>query len=234
MFKDVHSLNTNRIAEFYRIREPELKSTTINWRIFTLVQKGVLNRIGRGKYSLGTSKIYIPEITNKLKTIYSKLKKEFPFLEVCLWNTSSFNEFMVHQPGRFYIMIEVEKDASESVFFFLKEVKYSVFIDPTNDLFEKYLPDEKETLIVKPLVTEAPIQKIEGVNTTTLEKMLVDVFCDDLILSAQQGSEMRTIFQEAMNKYTLNENRMIRYADRRGKKEPFMNYLSSVSNLRQQ
>ena len=199
-----------------------------------MVQKGVLNRIGRGKYSLGTSKIYIPEITNKLKTIYSKLKKEFPFLEVCLWNTSSFNEFMVHQPGRFYIMIEVEKDASESVFFFLKEVKYSVFIDPTNDLFEKYLPDEKETLIVKPLVTEAPIQKIEGVNTTTLEKMLVDVFCDDLILSAQQGSEMRTIFQEAMNKYTLNENRMIRYADRRGKKEPFMNYLSSVSNLRQQ
>lgn len=233
-FKDVQSLNTNDIVKFYRIKEPELKTTTINWRIYTLVQTGILTRIGRGKYSLGNSKIYIPEITNKLKTIYSKLKKEFPFLELCLWNTSSFNEFMVHQPGRFYILIEVEKDASQSVFFYLKEAKYSVFIDPTKDLIEKYLPDEKETLIVKPLVTEAPIQKIEGINTTTLEKMLVDVFCDDVILSAQQGSEMRTIFKEAMNKYTVNENRMIRYADRRRKKETFMNYLSSISNLRQQ
>ncbi len=195
---------------------------------------GILTRIGRGKYTLGNSKIFIPEINSKLKTINSKLKKEFPFLDICLWTTSSFNEFMVHQPGRFYILIEVEKDAAQAVFYFLKQAKYSVFIDPTEDLIEKYLPDEKETLIVKPLVTEAPTQKIEGLNTTTIEKMLVDVFCDDVIFAAQQGSEMRTIFQEATNKYTVNENRMIRYAARRRKKETFMNYLSSVSKIRQQ
>ena len=233
-FKDVQSLNTNDIANFYRINEPELKTTTINWRIYALVQKGVLTRIGRGKFSLGNTKIFIPEITSKLKTINSKLKKEFPFLEICLWNTSSYNEFMVHQPGRFYILIEVEKDAAQSVFFFLKEAKFSVFLDPAKDLIEKYLPDEKETLIVKPLITEAPTQQIERLKTTTIEKMLVDVFCDDVILSAQQGSEMRTIFREAMSKYTVNENRMIRYADRRRKKETFMNYVDSVSNLRQQ
>ncbi|MBN1970260.1 MAG: hypothetical protein JW870_12900 [Candidatus Delongbacteria bacterium] len=226
-FKDVQSLNTNDIVKFYRVNEPDLKATTINWRIYALVQMGVLSRIGRGKFTLGNSRIFIPEINSKLKTINSMLKKEFPFLDICLWKTSSFNEFMIHQPGRFYILIEVEKDATQSVFFFLKDAKYSVFIDPTKDLIEKYFPDEREILIVKPLVTEAPVQDIEGLNTTTLEKMLVDVFCDDVILSAQQGSEMRIIFQEAMNKYTVNENRMIRYADRRRKKEKFMNYLSS-------
>ncbi|MEX0986492.1 MAG: DUF6577 family protein [Bacteroidales bacterium] len=226
-------MNAKDIVKFYRTDEPELKTTTINWRIYALVQMGVLSRIGRGKFYLGNSKIFIPEISSKLKTINSKLKKEFPFLEYCIWNTSSFNEFMVHQPGRFYILIEVEKDATQSVYFYLKEAKYSVFIDPTKDLIEKYLPDEKETLIVKPLVSEAPVQKIEGLNTTTLEKMLVDVLCDDIILSAQQGFEMRTIFHEAMNKYTVNENRMIRYAARRSKKETLINYLRSVSNLRQ-
>jgi len=234
VFKDVQSLNTDDIVKFYRINEPELNTATINWRIYILVQMGILTRIGRGKYTLGNSKIFIPEINSKLKTINSKLKKEFPFLDICLWTTSSFNEFMVHQPGRFYILIEVEKDAAQAVFYFLKQAKYSVFIDPTEDLIEKYLPDEKETLIVKPLVTEAPTQKIEGLNTTTIEKMLVDVFCDDVIFAAQQGSEMRTIFQEATNKYTVNENRMIRYAARRRKKETFMNYLSSVSKIRQQ
>ena len=228
VFKDVQSLNTIDIVDFYRSKEPELKITTINWRIYALVQMGVLTRIGRGKFSLGNSKIFIPEITSKLKAINSKLKKEFPFLEICIWNTSSFNEFMVHQPGRFYIVIEVEKDATQSVFFFLKEAKFSVFLDPTKDLIEKYLPDEKETLIVKPLVTEAPTQKIEGLITSTIEKMLVDVFCEEIILSAQQGSEMRTIFRESMSKYTVNENRMIRYANRRRKKDAFINYLSSI------
>lgn len=200
---------------------------------------GVLTRIGRGKFAVGTGKIFIPDFTNKLKTINSKLKKEFPFLEICLWNTSAFNEFMIHQPGRFYILVEVEKDAAQSVFFSLKEAKYSVFIEPTKDLIEKYIPDEKETLIVKPLVTEAPLQKIDGINTVTLEKMLVDIFCDDVIFSAQHGSEMRTIFKEAISKYAVNENRMLRYANRRRKKESFTKYWNSIlkdlgTNLRQQ
>ncbi len=132
---------------------------------------------------------------------------------------------MIQQPGRFYLMVEVEKDAVQSVFFFLKEARYSVFIEPTKEIIEKYIPDEKETLIVKSLVTEAPLQKIEGINMVTIEKMLVDIFCDKIIFSAQQGSEMRTIFKEALNKYTVNENRMLRYADRRRRKERFSDYL---------
>jgi len=225
---------TTDIIQFYRTIEPQIKTSTVNWRIYSLVQMGVLNRIGRGKLALGESRIFLPEISNKLKSINSKLKKEFPFLEICLWNTSTFNEFMIHQPGRFYILVEVERDAAQSVFFFLKEARNSVFIEPTKDLIEKYLPDKKETLIVKSLVTEAPLQKIAGINTATIEKMLVDIFCDNVIFSAQQGSEMRTIFREAMNKYVVNENRMLRYADRRRKKESFRNYLNTFSKQRQQ
>ncbi len=78
------------------------------------------------------------------------------------------------------------------------------------------------------MVSEAPLQKISKMNTPTIEKMLVDIFCDDLIFAAQQGSEMRTIFQEAIDKYVLNENRMLRYADRRRKKENFREYLNSI------
>jgi hypothetical protein len=214
--------------------EPHTKTTTINWRIYNLVQSGVLNRIGRGKFVIGEGKLYMPEISSKIKSIHSKLIKEFPYLKICIWNTSSFNEFMIHQPGRFYILIEVEKDATQSIFFFLKENKYSVFVEPAKELIEKYIPYEKETLIVKALVTEAPLQLINKVNIPTLEKMLVDIFCDDLIFAAQQGSEMRTIFQEAIEKYVINENRMLRYADRRRKKNNFRKYLSSIYNLRQQ
>lgn len=154
-------------------------------------------------------------------------------MKMCIWNTSSLNEFMIHQPGRFYLLIEVDKDATQSVFFYLKENKFSVFIEPTKDLIEKYMPDDKETLIVKSLVSEAPLQTINRINLPTIEKMLVDIFCDDVIFAAQQGSEMRTIFQEALKKYTVNENRMLRYADRRRKKESFREYLGSITSKRQ-
>jgi len=193
-----------------------------------MVQKGLLTRIGRGKFTLRSGKIFTPELSEKLKTINSKLKNEYPYLKACIWNTSVFNEFMVHQPGRFHILVEVEKDAVESVFYFLKESKYLVFIEPNSDILDKYLPDKNESLIIKSLVTEAPLQKIEGVNTVSLEKMLVDVFCDDVIFAAQQGSEMRNIFHEAKRKYVINENRLFRYANRRNKKDNFKKYYNSI------
>ena len=199
-----------------------------------MVQSGVLNRIGRGRFAFGKNRVYVPEISSKIKSIHTKLKKEFPYLRMCIWNTSSLNEFMIHQPGRFYILIEVEKEAAQSVFFYLKEHKFSVFIEPTTDLIDKYFPEEKETLIVKSLVSEAPLQTIGRINSATIEKILVDIFCDDVIFSAQQGSEMRTILKEVFNKYTVNESRMMRYADRRRRKESFREYLNSISNLRQQ
>jgi len=214
--------------------EPNVKQTTINWRVYTLVQMGALSRIRRGKFSLEQEKLYVPEISSKVKRVYNKLKKEFPYLNICIWHTSALNEFMLHQPNRFYLIIEVEKDATQSAFFFLKEMKHSVFIEPTNDLLEKYLPDEKEVIIIKPLVTEAPVQNVKGVETISLEKMLVDIFCDDVVFSAQQGTEMRTIFKEALTKYSVNLNKMLRYADRRRKKESLKNYLNSTTNLRQQ
>jgi hypothetical protein len=222
------------ISLFYKEFEPDLKQTTINWRVYYLVQKSVLKRIGRGKFEIGEGKNYIPEISSKIRSLNTKLKKEFPYLKICIWDTSILNEFMLHQPGRFYLLVEVEKEALDPVFYFLKEAKYPAFVDPTKEILEKYLPIDKEAVIVKPLVSEAPIQDIKGVNTASLEKILVDIFCDNVIFSAHQGSEMRKIFTEVLTKYTLNQNRMLRYADRRRKKENFNQYLNSTTNLRQQ
>ncbi len=195
---------------------------------------GIIDRIGRGKFILGKGNYYVPEIQKKIKTIYNKLKNKFPFLDICVWSTSVFNEFMLHQPGRFYIIIEVEKDATESIFYFMKENKYSVFLEPDSEILERYVPDEKETWIIKSLVSEAPKQIVSGILTTTIEKILVDLFCDTVILNAQQGAERGRIFSEAYEKYTINENKMLRYADRRRKKKEFDQYLNTVSKFRQQ
>lgn len=219
--------------EFYRTFEPEVKKTTVNWRIYNLVQEGILNRVGRGKFSLVKSDAYIPEISNKLTSAYKKIKSDFPFLTVCLWNTSVLNEFMLHQPGRYYQLIEVEKDAMEGIFYYLKDRNYSVFMEPSEQLIRRYMIDEKEPWIVKPLVSEAPIQLVNGFPTVTIEKLLVDIFCDPVIFNAQQGSEMNQIFKEAFEKYTISESKMLRYASRRRKKLELNAYLDQTSKYRQ-
>ena len=182
----------NRLTSFYRSIEPTVKESTVNWRIYSLVQSGVLTRIGRGKFILGNRKNYIPDLPPKLKTLNNKLRKNFPYLDYCLWTSALFNEFMLHQPGKFFLIVEVEKDATESVFFFMRQNKYSVFLEPTKELLNRYILDEKETWIVKSLVSEAPTQNISGIQSTTIEKLLVDLFCDTVILDAQQGSERDT------------------------------------------
>jgi len=233
-FKDKNVIEIADIANFYRIAGEQIKLTNIRWRVYSLVQKGILQRVGRGKFCFGKSINYFPEISPKLKSLYNIILKNFPFSRVCVWHTSVFNEFMQHQTGKFYYLVEVEKDAAEAVFYFLKERNLSVFLNPNQEILDKYIPENKDIYIVKSLVSEAPTQQIEKICTVSIEKMLVDIFCDETLFAAQQGAEMRTIFNEALRKYTVNQNRMLRYADRRKRKNDFNNYLNTISNYRQQ
>ncbi|GHT64448.1 hypothetical protein AGMMS50239_22190 [Bacteroidia bacterium] len=68
-FKDKDDFEMNDIVDFYRSADEQIKSATVNWRIYSLVQKGVLQRVGRGKFRLGNSKIFIPEISLKMKSL---------------------------------------------------------------------------------------------------------------------------------------------------------------------
>lgn len=232
-FKNKPVFETQDIISLYKRTEKQVKRTTINWRIYSLVQMGILQRVGRGKFTLGKGKAYIPEISSATRSIYRKLKCEFPFINLCVWNTSVLNQFMLHQPNQFYYLIETDKETTDAVFYFLREIKKAVFLEPTNDILEKYLFNEREVFIVKSLVSEAPTQIVKGVNTATIEKMLVDIFCDTVVFSTQQGAEMRTIFREAFSKYTINLSKALRYADRRRKKEGFGKFIDSITNLRQ-
>lgn len=221
------------IADFYNQMGECLTHTNRNWRIFTLAQKGIIQRVGKGRYTLGTKKNYIPEISSKLRSIYNKIHKTFPFTNICVWNTSVFNEFMQHQPNKFYTLIEVEKETMEAVFYFLKEDRHSVFLNPTAEILEKYLPTNKDIFIVKSLISESPIIETKGICTASIEKILVDVFCNNILFATQQGNEMQTIFSNVFEQYIVNQSKMLRYASRRKKKNELENYLKSIPNFRQ-
>jgi hypothetical protein len=132
---------------------------------------------------------------------------------------------MLHQPGRYLSLLEVEKDVLEAVFYEMKDQDKEVFLDPSEEIIEKYLPDKGSPLILLPLISEAPIQEIDGVQTITIEKMLVDLVSNTSLFAAQQGSELKRIFQLAHEKYAVSEARLLRYASRRNKKEEIKSLL---------
>ena len=216
------------IQVFYQRMEGTVKRSTLDWRIYALKDKGVLHSRGRGMYSLQAGQSYQPDV-RPFKKLFDQLKQEFPFLKICLWDTRWLNEFMCHQPGRFYILVEVEKEAMLSVFYYLQEKKKKVFLDPTESILERYA-QEHEVIIVTSLITEAPTQEIDTVTTATLEKILVDIYCDPVIFAAQQGQEMEVIFDTAFDKYMVEQAKSLRYAARRNKRKELQAYLSKLRN----
>ena len=56
-----------------------------------------------------------------------------------------------------------------------------------------------------------------------------DLFCEKVLFTAQQGAELATIFEEAFNKYTINQTKLFRYASRRSQKKGISNYLNELN-----
>lgn len=229
-FAGHQKITVQDIIEFYEQSVKTVKRSTVDWRIHKLVEKGILYRIARGVYSLSKEDTneFIPEINRSLKYLSGKVTKQFPFVETCLWSTKWLNEFMLHQPGRFHIILEIEREVAESVFYALSDQGKDVFLNPSEEILNKYVISSKEPIIITNLTTEAPTQKIKQVDTASLEKILVDIYCDPVLFSAYQGAEMRRIYRNAFEKYNLNEPKMMRYADRRGKKEGMHHLIDEI------
>lgn len=223
-FANNETFNTNDIFQFYKIGEPEIPRTTVNWRIYHLVHSGQLQRVGRGIYKIGESTTFEPMLSNKTKQIAKHVKKNFPYINFCVWELSVINQFSQHLINYNVHFVDVERDAVDSVYYDLKENNSNVM--HVKNLFDD-LSDWPDYIIVRPLVSHAPLQSINKIPVATLEKILVDLFSDKEFISFQ-GSEIYTIFQNALDAYTINESAMLRYADRKNKKANIQRLLKTI------
>ena len=227
-FANMGIILTDDLYKFYQSEEPAIKKSTVNWRIHELVHNGILQRIGKGKFTLGKSINYLPEISNNEIKINSIIQKEYPFIKYCIWNTSKLNEFLQHQSSFQCFIVETEKEALVSVYYTLKDNFNLTFKNPSQEIVEEFLITKKNSLIINALVSEAPIQSIKNVPTSSLEKLLVDLYCDKKLFYFLQGNELVDIYRNAFHKYTINQSKLLRYADRRQKKMQIDKFIKSI------
>jgi hypothetical protein len=211
------------IFAFYQSYEPNIAKSTVNWRIYTLIKSALIKRIGRGKYRCGNSTIFMPEIAPKVLKINHFIKTNFPYLNYIIWHVSEINSLSQHLINKDTYYVEVERDAINAVFEQLREKFKYVLRGKTNE--DVYIGEN--IIVVRSLVTGAPTQIVNKVPTTTIEKLLVDFFADQEF-DFLQGYELTHIFNNAFSKYTINTDKLLRYASRKAKREQIAKFIKTI------
>ncbi|MDR3180788.1 MAG: type IV toxin-antitoxin system AbiEi family antitoxin domain-containing protein [Prevotellaceae bacterium] len=184
-----------------------------------LVENGELKRVARGVYSLSSSsRSFTTFMSDEIKTLNKQIKAQFPFLSYCVWNSNDIVRYMRHIPNFNYIYVDTARDTVESVFDYISSMNAKrVFLMPDKEEYDRYISGT-EAIIVRPLLSEAPMKLLEGFNIPTIEKILVDM-AGDVEFSFMQGSEINYFYANIKEQHKINERKLLRYASRRGRKE---------------
>lgn len=192
---------------------------TMTCMLSQMVEAGELFRVSRGKYALSTEgkSTFHAVLEDKEREVSQKLKQKFPFATFCIYNGRSLSSLQHHMSENNTTYIETERYAVDSVFDYLRGEGYVVWNNPTADFIYMYVNLKDQCIIVKPLVTEAPTEKLDGIAVPTLEKVLVDIEKDPCF-DYLHGTESSRMWENARLLYNINQTRLIRYAQRRGLK----------------
>lgn len=195
-----------------------------------LAEKKII-RVSYGKYKLNEDLKYefFYEPSELMLSLNRHIKENFPFIDYCIWQPSIFVSMMLHIPAVRTTLVDVEREAMESVFMSLQNIESAipVFFKPNQEDADRYITN-RDMIIVRPLVKEAPIDIIDGCPVPTLEKMLVDAVSDKE-LQHLQGNELYTIYSNAFSGYEIKTPRLLRYAARRNRKQKVEQIINTIN-----
>lgn len=192
----------------------ELNLNTVRQYLSALFREGKLERIGKGEYANRHKQSFAYKPSDKAKNIYDFLKSNLPFADFCVYDGSIISPIQHHLSINNAIYVETNRDIVETVFGRLKEGRKGVFRQPDAQFVYDYIDLKSSCIIVKTLVSESPTTKTNGIVVPTLEKMLVDIQADadfDYLM----GAESQNMFNLAFDLFSINLQRLMRYARRR-------------------
>jgi predicted transcriptional regulator of viral defense system len=199
-------------------KQQTVSSNAVSIQLDRLVKSNELTRVIRGVYDMPSvsQKNFIAIVSDELKELFQKIKVQFPFVTYCVWSSKAIIPYLHHIPNLNYFYVDIERDIAASVFNFLKESSSKrVFLCPDQDEFNRYIIGT-DAIIVRKLVSEAPRQVIDGINTPSIEKILVDV-AGDVEFDFMQGTEISYFYRNVMERHNINKSKLMRYAKRRGR-----------------
>ena len=231
-FKNRDIFSRKELFDFFKYLEPELKEGTFGWRIHDLKNKNIIKSIQKGYYTISSKQKYKPEISGEILKLAKVISERFEDVKHCIWDTDWINEFTQHQSGKKLIIIEIEKDFVESLYYELKDTfRFDIYLNPDAKAIDFYISESQNPIVIKKLITRSPISKrIEKrikFYTPLLEKILVDLFVENKLFYFYQGAELIHVYENAFTNYTLNYTRLFSYAKRREKEQDIKQFMTN-------
>jgi predicted transcriptional regulator of viral defense system len=207
-----------------------IRREKLSWYLGKLCRMGKLRRVGRGIYTMQSANTFVVKANAKARLLYRSLSGQYPFADFCVYSANVITPLLHDMMPNNTIYVETNRDTIQSVFdMLLPKYKGRLFLAPTKEIATTYIDFSKENIIVKPLVTEAPLAFDGKVPVPTLEKLLVDtrMDADYYYLHGYENLEM---LRTAISHYDVNRNRLLRYADRRNAKDSILKDLETINN----
>jgi len=234
-FRNRDSFTREELFNFFSHFEADLKEGTFGWRIHDLKERNIIKSVGRGLYTISYKPKYKPRLSPELLKITKKIQEKFQDVKYCAWETDWLNEFLQHQTSKRILIIEIESEFMESLYYYLKDsFNHDFYFHSDSKAVEFYIPESNYPIVIKRLITRSPIgkrteQKIK-ISTPLLEKILVDLFADEKLLYFYQGSERIHIYENAITNYTINYTKLFSYAKRRKREQEIKQFLTYNAN----
>ena len=176
---------------------PDVPMPTVYSKIRSLVRKGTLTRTGKGKYVAMRKLHYRLPVTSWMSEVNDFLISHCEGIHCC-----------ISQRGN-NLFVEVGREDIPSVKDTLKN-RYGKAVG--REEYDRFPAPLDGYIVVGRLISEAPLLEESGFYTPSLEKLLVDSLC----VRRKDCSPCLPDFQQSLEVYSINLDRMRRYAARKG------------------
>lgn len=230
-FKDKAFITQDELRAYFREKDPNLTNGVLYWHIDQLKKSQTLLPVKRGVYSLTKKPVFEPTLNRSLRKLQKQIDGIFSedFMAI-VWSTEWVHQFMVQQPFHSITIIETEKEYLRAVFDSLRESNQNVFLNPSKEVVQEYVLDHPLAIVIKPRISRSPTVLAENLTVASLEKMLVDIFCDKDLFVAYQGQELGNIFNNTWKHYSLNLSALANYAKRRRRYAGLVDFLKNAAS----
>lgn len=233
-FTEGKIFNKASFREAVHALDPACSEATINWMLVALRRQGILASAGAGKYyriptSASAKKNYIYPHSKEYLSLEQSITESYPLIDFQMWELIQMNDFVNHQIAKNVIFVEVENMLVDTVYEMLHEIHPYAMFQPNENIFYKQRGPETD-IVVQKLLTEAPSSSEN--HSCSLEKLLVDLLSKKISGCMIERSEYPCIYEDAFQKYNINETRIFRYAKRRHLYDTLCTFITTKTNIK--
>ena len=205
---------------------------TVIWNVNDLVKQGRAIRVGRGVYEFTQKPKLQPAISESARVVCAVLNDGFKYLEFTITDSYILSQFMNLQPFSTVVVVETRKSAADAVLSTLRKKGVEAYAKKDFAQLERYI-SSRQPFVIRPELTVNPtLQNVDNIRIANIEKILVDIACDENIYGQYQGDELKNIYHNATEKYAINYSQMLKYAAARKKKPLILDILQQTSEYR--